>query len=126
MEYFGTLLLVAVSAALINNFVLAMFLGICPFLGVSAKTDTAVRMGAAVGWTSSEKHPECRRGTRGVSRPLVIHLLAATVSRCVLRSHGRFEEDRDGDRQRVVGLVTLLDTWIVVGPLTRKCVGHYD
>ena len=36
------------DAALINNFVLAMFLGICPFLGVSSKTDTAARMGAAV------------------------------------------------------------------------------
>lgn len=37
-----------ISAALINNFVLALFLGICPFLGVSAKTETAVRMGGAV------------------------------------------------------------------------------
>jgi len=37
-----------IDACLINNFVLAMFLGICPFLGVSAKTETAVRMGAAV------------------------------------------------------------------------------
>jgi electron transport complex protein RnfA len=39
---------VFINACLINNFVLSMFLGICPFLGVSAKTDTAVRMGAAV------------------------------------------------------------------------------
>ena len=37
-----------IDAALINNFVLAYFLGICPFLGVSTKTETAVRMGAAV------------------------------------------------------------------------------
>ena len=37
-----------INAAFINNFVLALFLGICPFLGVSAKTDTAVRMGGAV------------------------------------------------------------------------------
>jgi electron transport complex protein RnfA len=36
------------NAAIINNFVLAMFLGICPFLGVSNKTDTAMRMGGAV------------------------------------------------------------------------------
>ena len=36
------------NAALINNFVLAYFLGICPFLGVSAKLETATRMGAAV------------------------------------------------------------------------------
>lgn len=39
---------VFVNAALVNNFVLAYFLGICPFLGVSAKIATAVRMGAAV------------------------------------------------------------------------------
>jgi electron transport complex protein RnfA len=37
-----------VNAALVNNFVLAYFLGICPFLGVSAKMATAVRMGGAV------------------------------------------------------------------------------
>ncbi len=36
------------NAALINNFVLAYFLGICPFFGVSAKLETALRMGAAV------------------------------------------------------------------------------
>jgi electron transport complex protein RnfA len=36
------------NAALINNFVLSLFLGICPFLGVSGKTATALRMGMAV------------------------------------------------------------------------------
>ncbi|MCB2153253.1 RnfABCDGE type electron transport complex subunit A [bacterium] len=39
---------ILLQAVLINNFVLSLFLGICPFLGVSNKTDTAVRMGAAV------------------------------------------------------------------------------
>ena len=37
-----------VNACLINNFVLAYFLGICPFLGVSGKLETASRMGGAV------------------------------------------------------------------------------
>ena len=37
-----------VNATLINNFVLAYFLGICPFLGVSGKIATASRMGGAV------------------------------------------------------------------------------
>ena len=37
-----------INAAIVNNFVLSMFLGICPFLGVSAKKETAVRMGLAV------------------------------------------------------------------------------
>ncbi len=36
------------NAVLINNFVLAYFLGICPFLGVSGKLPTATRMGGAV------------------------------------------------------------------------------
>jgi electron transport complex protein RnfA len=44
-ESLGTIFL---NACLINNFVLAYFLGICPFLGVSNKLATAVRMGAAV------------------------------------------------------------------------------
>ena len=35
------------NALIINNFVLAMFLGICPFLGVSGKLDTAFSMGVA-------------------------------------------------------------------------------
>ncbi len=35
------------NAALINNFVLALFLGLCPFLGVSAKLNTALPMGLA-------------------------------------------------------------------------------
>jgi electron transport complex protein RnfA len=37
-----------INAALVNNFVLAYFLGICPFIGVSGKLDTAARMGASV------------------------------------------------------------------------------
>ncbi|MBB6462604.1 electron transport complex protein RnfA [Flammeovirga kamogawensis] len=37
-----------INACLINNFVLAYFLGICPFLGVSGKMDTATKMGGAV------------------------------------------------------------------------------
>lgn len=37
-----------INACLVNNFVLAYFLGICPFLGVSGKIDTASKMGAAV------------------------------------------------------------------------------
>ena len=35
------------SAMVVNNFTLALFLGLCPFLGVSARVETALRMGAA-------------------------------------------------------------------------------
>ena len=44
----GDLLLLAIGAALVNNVVLSQFLGICPFLGVSKKVDTAAGMGGAV------------------------------------------------------------------------------
>jgi len=42
------LLSLALGAILVNNFILAQFLGICPFMGVSKKTDTALGMGLAV------------------------------------------------------------------------------
>jgi len=41
------LVLIFISAAIVNNFVLSYFLGICPFLGVSNKLDKALSMGAA-------------------------------------------------------------------------------
>jgi len=44
----GEFFIILVSAILVNNFVLARFLGICPFLGVSKKTETALGMGMAV------------------------------------------------------------------------------
>lgn len=40
--------LIFISAIFVNNIVLSQFLGICPFLGVSKKIDTALGMGAAV------------------------------------------------------------------------------
>lgn len=42
------LLLIAVGSALVNNVVLSQFLGLCPFLGVSKKVETAAGMGGAV------------------------------------------------------------------------------
>ena len=41
-------LLLVINAVFVNNFVLSRFLGICPFLGVSKKTETALGMGLAV------------------------------------------------------------------------------
>ena len=42
------LILLIISAAIVNNVVLSQFLGLCPFLGVSKKVETAAGMGAAV------------------------------------------------------------------------------
>jgi electron transport complex protein RnfA len=44
MEY----ILIFIAAVFVNNIVLSQFLGICPFLGVSQKVETATGMGAAV------------------------------------------------------------------------------
>lgn len=49
MEY----LFLIVGAVFVNNFVLSQFLGICPFLGVSKKTETALGMGVAVTFVMS-------------------------------------------------------------------------
>ena len=42
------LLIIAIGAAFVNNVVLSQFMGLCPFLGVSKKIDTAAGMGGAV------------------------------------------------------------------------------
>lgn len=48
MDYVLSLVLIIITAIFVNNVVLAQFLGICPFLGVSKKIDTASGMGMAV------------------------------------------------------------------------------
>ena len=48
MKVLTDLLLIAIGSALVNNVVLSQFLGLCPFLGVSKKVETAAGMGGAV------------------------------------------------------------------------------
>lgn len=48
MDYLSSILLLALSTALINNMVFHFFVGNCPFIGVSRRLDTAFGMGAAV------------------------------------------------------------------------------
>ena len=45
---FTSLFSIALGAILVNNFIFSQFLGICPFMGVSKKVDTALGMGMAV------------------------------------------------------------------------------
>ena len=60
---------VFVQACLVNNFVLAYFLGICPFLGVSGKVATASRMGGAVTFVATRFM--CQRWLRSSHNPPV-------------------------------------------------------
>lgn len=48
MEEFITIMLILFSSILVNNYVLSRFLGVCPFLGVSKRVETAFGMGMAV------------------------------------------------------------------------------
>lgn len=48
MGYLGEIFVMAMTAIFIQNFVLARFLGLCPYLGVSKKLDSALGMGMAV------------------------------------------------------------------------------
>lgn len=48
MEQAGELLVILISSSLVSNIVLSQFMGLCPFLGVSRKINTAAGMGAAV------------------------------------------------------------------------------
>ena len=43
----GDFAVLLIAAVLVNNFVLVQFLGLCPFMGVSNKLDTAIGMSAA-------------------------------------------------------------------------------
>ena len=44
----NSLIMIVIGGVLVNNFIMSQFLGICPFLGVSKKTETALGMGMAV------------------------------------------------------------------------------
>ena len=48
METVRDLLIILIGSSLVSNVVLSQFLGLCPFLGVSKKTETAAGMGAAI------------------------------------------------------------------------------
>lgn len=48
MEYFGELIILGISAILIQNVILSQFLGICSYIGVSKKSQSAIGMGLAV------------------------------------------------------------------------------
>ncbi|MCK4695314.1 MAG: electron transport complex subunit RsxA, partial [Candidatus Cloacimonetes bacterium] len=48
MEFVGKIFTLAVTAIFVQNFVLSRFLGLCPYIGVSKKLDSALGMGMAV------------------------------------------------------------------------------
>lgn len=69
MDTLINLSLIFIGAALINNFVLHFFVGICPFLGVSRKVDTALGMGLAVTFVMAIAALLCWMFTYYILRP---------------------------------------------------------
>ena len=55
------LLLILIGSSLVSNVVLSQFLGLCPFLGVSKKVETAAGMGTA-GYFCHHAFQRCGRG----------------------------------------------------------------
>ena len=72
------LILIAVGSAIVNNVVLSQFLGICPFLGVSKKTETAAGMGGAVVFTDDRIH-SCYRSISTVCRDVLKEIHASFI-----------------------------------------------
>lgn len=69
------LLLIIISAALVNNFVLVQFLGLCPFLGVSTRLESAIGMSAATAFVLTLASVVAYLLTRWVLVPLELEYL---------------------------------------------------
>ena len=70
MAYMQSLLGILLSAILTENFILVKFYGICPFMGVSKKTDTALGMGMAVTFVMALASAACWAIDAFVLQPL--------------------------------------------------------
>lgn len=92
MGYFSQLLLIAVSTAIVNNVVLSQFLGLCPFLGVSKKINTAAGMGGAVIGVITISSAVCRLIYDCILTPLKLTYLNTIVFILVIAALVQFVE----------------------------------
>ena len=86
------LLLLAISAALVNNVVLSQFLGLCPFLGVSKKINTSVGMSGAVIVVITAASAICSAIYQFILSPLNLTYLNTIVFILVIASLVQFME----------------------------------
>ena len=87
-EYFLLLL----STALVNNVVLVKFLGLCPFMGISKKTDTAISMGLATTFVMTMASASCWMLEQWMLVPLHITYLRILVYILVIAAVVQFTE----------------------------------
>jgi Na+-translocating ferredoxin:NAD+ oxidoreductase subunit A len=85
-------LLLLLSTALVNNVVLVKFLGLCPFMGISKKVDTAVSMGMATTFVMTMSSASCWMLEHWLLAPLGIEYLRILVYILVIASVVQFTE----------------------------------
>ena len=88
----GELILLFISAVLVNNFILSRFLGICPFLGVSKKVETAAGMSMAVIFVMTVASVITWILQKAVLDPLHLYYLQTIVFILVIASLVQFVE----------------------------------
>ena len=92
MDQIFTLLSITLGAVLANNFIFSQFLGICPFLGVSKKVDTAVGMGLAVTFVMGLASAVCFVVNKFVLIPLNLGYMQTVAFILVIASLVQFIE----------------------------------
>ena len=92
MDQIYQLLAIMLGAILANNFIFSQFLGICPFLGVSKKVDTAVGMGIAVTFVMGLASAVCFLVNNYVLIPLGLGYMQTVAFILVIASRVQFIE----------------------------------
>ena len=92
MDQIFELLAITLGAILANNFIFSQFLGICPFLGVSKKVDTAVGMGLAVTFVMGLASAVCFAVNNFVLIPLGLGYMQTVAFILVIASLVQFIE----------------------------------
>ena len=92
MDQIYQLLAIMLGAILANNFIFSQFLGICPFLGVSKKVDTAVGMGIAVTFVMGLASAVCYFVNNYVLMPLDLGYMQTVAFILVIASLVQFIE----------------------------------
>ena len=91
-DYVNALLGILLSAILTENFILVKFYGICPFMGVSKKTDTAIGMGMAVTFVMAIASAACWAVDDLVLQPLGLGYMQTVAFILVIASIVQFVE----------------------------------
>ena len=92
MDQIFELLAITLGAVLANNFIFSQFLGICPFLGVSKKVDTAIGMGFAVTFVMGLASAVCFLVNKFILIPLGLGYMQTVAFILVIASLVQFIE----------------------------------